>query len=411
MDSDVTTVGGENINNIDPSGESDICDNRIDILCPICDKNILGNAHEQVLCNDCDMLFHRGCVTRSRNDKELDSYICDFCNDDMLYGDSNTQSHQNSNISPDEPESRSSTVRLKLTDLGDDLSQNKCIEQSQQPSLGADPIKPLQISSANPRNSQPSQLTVNTVLTGLKPLLFHTDRPKTDNSPSVSQFMQTQSTHDTNPGIKNARKCSDTELIVAASKNDSHVESNPNIRHELVSDVPLTSQGQSDTDSQASIIETESHKKPDSKLNSKNPNSIPSTDPSTAILNGNTVDPIQPKSKKSSKSQTKQKTDIDQLMQTNKQQSDCIVELERKLNELNQFNDILQKRLNLSGGVLNERPRDSYSPTHHPEIPQNPQLNPKDPSELKTHHERETNMFPSLVYQMMIDNRIMENRM
>ena len=33
-----------------------------DTLCTICDKNIIGDIHAQVLCNECDMLFHRGCV-------------------------------------------------------------------------------------------------------------------------------------------------------------------------------------------------------------------------------------------------------------------------------------------------------------------------------------------------------------
>lgn len=70
-------------------------------------------------------------------------------------------------------------------------------------------------------------------------------------------------------------------------------------------------------------------------------------------LNDNGSDSTQPKPKKSSKSQAKSKTDTDQLIQTNKQQSDCIVDLERRLNELSQFNEILQKRLELYSGTVN----------------------------------------------------------
>ena len=45
-------------------------------LCPICDKNIIGDIHAQVLCSECHMLFHTGCVSNCRNEKgEIDIYL------------------------------------------------------------------------------------------------------------------------------------------------------------------------------------------------------------------------------------------------------------------------------------------------------------------------------------------------
>ena len=49
--------------------------------------------------------------------------------------------------------------------------------------------------------------------------------------------------------------------------------------------------------------------------------------------------------KPASRSQTKVKHDIHELAQVNKQQADCISDLERRLNEMDQLNQILQKRL------------------------------------------------------------------
>ena len=46
-----------------------------------------------------------------------------------------------------------------------------------------------------------------------------------------------------------------------------------------------------------------------------------------------------------SRSQAKVKHSLHELAQVNKQQADCISDLERRLNEMDQLNQILQKRL------------------------------------------------------------------
>lgn len=77
-------------------------------------------------------------------------------------------------------------------------------------------------------------------------------------------------------------------------------------------------------------------------------------------------------------------------MQTNKQQSDCIIELERRLNDLTQYNAILQKRLNLRSSIMNDGLNTAkilfMNQKPHKTHNQNPMINwnQKDPMNVKS---------------------------
>ena len=86
-------------NNIADNDNNDA--NRAD-TCPGCnsDIEISINIHKHVMCNESDMLYHTECITSSRCTKgEFDSYICDFCSDNLLYDNTSGLDRLNENES------------------------------------------------------------------------------------------------------------------------------------------------------------------------------------------------------------------------------------------------------------------------------------------------------------------------
>ena len=84
-------------NNIADNDNNDA--NRVD-TCPGCDSDISISIHKHVMCNECDMLYHTECITNSRCTKgEFDSYICDFCSDNLLYDNTSGLDRLNENES------------------------------------------------------------------------------------------------------------------------------------------------------------------------------------------------------------------------------------------------------------------------------------------------------------------------
>ena len=74
-------------------------ENRVD-TCSGCDSDISINIHKHVMCNESDMLYHTECITSSRCTKgEFDSYICDFCSDNLLYNNTSGLDRLNENES------------------------------------------------------------------------------------------------------------------------------------------------------------------------------------------------------------------------------------------------------------------------------------------------------------------------
>ena len=46
------------------------------------------DVQKHILCDECNMLYHVECVTSSNiSRRHNDSFICNFCNDNLLYGD------------------------------------------------------------------------------------------------------------------------------------------------------------------------------------------------------------------------------------------------------------------------------------------------------------------------------------
>ena len=116
--------------------------------------------------------------------------------------------------------------------------------------------------------------------------------------------------------------------------------------------------------------------------------------------------------KPTSRSQSKVKHDPNELAQVNKQQADCISDLEHRLNEIDQFNQILQKRLDLS----KHSDKITGSSRGHNSVPSQENY-----LECENRNDRKTEMrdphcmeagvvVPPLIYQLMIDNKIMENK-
>ena len=97
----------------------------------------------------------------------------------------------------------------------------------------------------------------------------------------------------------------------------------------------------------------------------------------------------------------------------NKQQADCISDLECRFNELQQFNQILQKRLKLielleNNGCGPQECLNNSLPIGSPVGSGNMDAGTHG---TRSSHNMETGMGISpLMYQLMIDNKIMENR-
>ena len=132
-------------------------------------------------------------------------------------------------------------------------------------------------------------------------------------------------------------------------------------------------------------------------------------------VNKNYSDPSELKSKKvSSRSQAKSKNDPQELLQINKQQSDCIIDLERRINNFYQYNQILQKWLNMVP-KLDKEDKDTPESHGNAYFSVNPQIHQNQDgstNETKGSHSLKTGLvFCPLICQMMIDNKSMENRL
>ena len=209
------------------------------------------------------------------------------------------------------------------------------------------------------------------------------------------------------PNTNTARKCPDNGSKISPSENGSKTDNCSKSGDELTAEVSLREavvKGDTKSSHELVMIGMDLNKKANPKSSLNNSVLRSKTDSTISRLNENMSDPAQSKPKKSSKSQAKSKSDVAQLMQANKQQSDCIVELERRLNELSQFNEILRKRISLCSGTANDGSQSTvHASVHNPGTPLNLPSRPNDQSESKVFQDKETNILPPLVYQIMIE--------
>ena len=441
--------------------------------CPACDGCISLDVQKHILCDECNMLYHVECVTSSNiSRRDNDSFICNLCNDNLLYGDASGQVSLDDGTSTDVSitGTLSEQSNLQATPHDTGLIQPK-INVLNTPPIATEAHSVVHrlpehndacivIESNTAHTISPNDGTVKVSKT-MSPAPLQDGSESgvfvTSKSPSNTMVMKHKITQPTkqkdskcgNISTKTktqSRASAEAAIVLDPPNTDNsnsslHLGQQVDPKYGTCSTKTKTQSGASteaiigldspNTDNSDSFLHLGQQIDPKydnlstkTKTQSRASTEViieldtPNTDNSNSSLQlGQQMGcsgpgPNLPRVKKASvRSQARAKHDPQELTQINKQQSDCISDLERRLNEMQQFNQILQKRLNLMensnivdspgghGGAMGGRVTQGYGD------------GTAGTTDAGGHHKigADRDISP-LIYQMMMDNKIMENR-